>query len=278
MTRISHAGVRFGFILGLAVWSFLLSGCSGLQAVRPLNPEEAEHRWDRYLDVSGGREIPVAFTASVRYTLPDESGHRILLTLWSNGGQPYRADISAGFNTIVAKILESPDIFSMYVPSEETVYFYDGGGKPGLKLGRPVPFTPESIIRILTGNYAGVFGILGSVPRMERNDDISYLLTGDSPVTDGARLTLNSLGLPVLWRDADPDGWKMEIDYDDDSGADRPGLPERITLTQSDGYEAIFLVKSRNYPKTPFTKEQLKLKLPPDTKIQPFPTAGKDRT
>lgn len=261
-------------ILGIS----LLSGCSGMQTVRTLNHEEAGQRWNRYLDTGNSGETPVALTASVRYRLPDESGHRVLLTLWSNGSQPYRADISAGFNTIAAKILESPDVFSMYVPSEETLYFYDGPEKPGLNLGRPVPFTPESIIRLLTGKYATVFGILGSEPRLERNGDISYLLTGDNPVTDSARLTLDTQGRPVLWRGAQQDDWKMEFDYNDDSNAVRPGLPEQITLTQPDGYEAIFLIKSRKHPEKPFTQEQLKLKLPPDTKIQPFPTAKRART
>ena len=276
MTRISHTAVKFGFILACIACSAFLSGCSGMQPARPLVPGEADARWAQYLAASNGHDVPVAFTASVRYALPDKSGHRVLLTLWSNGGQPYRVDISAGFNTIVAKILESPDIFSMYVPSEETLYFYDGKGKPGLKLGRPVPFTPESIIRLLTGNYAEVFGGLGSDPRPESDAAISYLLTGDTPITDGARLTLNSQGLPTLWRDAAASGWKMEIEYDENPEPARRALPERITLTQPDGYEAVFLIKSRNYPEKPFSKEQLRLKMPPDTKIQPFSTTWKE--
>lgn len=277
MKRDLQNTARHGLILAFTACALFLAGCSAMQPVRPLNPGEAEARWDQYLEAGTGKPVPVAFTASVRYKLPKESGHRVLLTIWSNGAQPYRADISAGFNTIVAKILESPEIFSIYVPSEETLYFYDGGGKPGLRLGRPVPFTPESMINLLTGAYVRVFGILGSAPRPEAQGAVSYLLTGDSPITDNARLTLNSQGLPVLWRDADPDGWKMEIDYEQ-GDTTNPPLPERITLTQPDGYEAIFLIKSRNYPKTPFTEEQLKLKMPPDTKIQPFPTTTKDCT
>lgn len=259
---------RCGVFFLLLLHVFCGTGCTPLQPALPLTKETADEVWDRYLALKQPQEKPTAITASVRYTLPDQKGHRVMLTLWGNGKPPYRADVSAGFNTVIARFFEAPGSFAVHIPSENTLYFHEGKEMPKISIGRPLPLSPDDLIALLMGNYPAVFGVLGSNPEALPHGDIRYHLPADPGVMGDATLTLTPQGHPVAW-EGQENGWKITIEYKKPTLAD--SLPERLVMSQADGYSAILLIKKRDYPSVPYADAELSLDIPPDTKVKRMP-------
>lgn len=217
--------------------------------------------WQAYADAGAAPEAPYRLQLSLRF---GEEGNtrRVTALLWGNGGRELRLDVMAGVGTVVAKILEDGEHFLVYAPLENKAYFHQGATSPLLKIGVPVPFGLARLTALLTGHYAGAFGDAYAEASPLSDGMARYQLEGKP----GGRLTLDAAGLPVAWREARADGWRMEIVYDEGS----PPLPRRLSLSHAKGQRAILLVKERESPPSPFTEEQMRLTLPEGAPLLPL--------
>ena len=251
--------------LVLLCLALLLCACAK-QPTTPGTPgseggEVSARLWQAYAKAGVGAEAPYRLQLSLRF---GEEGNtrRVTALLWGNGGRELRLDVMAGVGTVVAKILEDGEHFLVYAPLENKAYFHQGATSPLLKVGVPVPFGLARLTALLTGHYAGAFGVAYSEASMLADGMAQYALEGKP----GGFLTLDARGLPVAWREGKADGWRMEIVYDEAT----PPLPRRLSLTHAKGQRAILLVKEREMPGAPFTAEQLRLTLPEGTPLLPL--------
>ena len=222
---------------------------------------ELVSRWQLYKNAGHVQEKPFRLQLSLRF---GEEGNtrRVTALLWGNGGPELRLDVMAGVGSIVAKILEDGPQFLVYAPLERKAYFHQGATSPLLKVGVPIPFDLARLTSLLTGHYALAFGNDFSTAQMLSDGTAQYTLKG----MPGGLLSLNSSGLPIAWREAGTDGWQMEILYDDAPRA----LPRRLNLIHASGKRAILLIKERENPPIPFTREQLRLNFPANTPLLPL--------
>ena len=251
--------------LALLCMALLLCACAR-QPSAPGSPQgeagkDLAERWQAYIHAGSGADTPYRLQLSLRF---GEEGNtrRVTALLWGNGERELRLDVMAGVGTVVAKILEDGEHFLVYAPLENKAYFHQGATSPLLKVGVPVPFGLARLTALLTGHYAAAFGDAYSDAGLLSDGVAQYTLEGKP----GGRLSLDTAGLPVAWREGIPNGWRMDIVYDDAT----PPLPRRLTLNHSSGKRAILLVKERENPASPFTQEQMRLTLPEGAPLLPL--------
>lgn len=247
--------------------SLTLVACAPQISVRPESsvPEsEAAAVWnsfESYSQVQGAKQEAYRVRGSLRYGKEGDT-RRVSLLFWSNGSLPIRLDVMAGVNSLVARLLESPDLFVVYVPNEEKALIHEGSGRIQLNFGKPVPFSLRDFSALMHGRFHEIFGsVKGEGASRTEDGNLRFLLSGG---LHPGELDLRADGLPVRWAQAD--GWSMEITYDDEAIP----LPYKIRLEHPDGYTAILLVKDRERPEAGFTPEQLALDLPQGTDIEPI--------
>ena len=247
----------------LAVSGMLFLAACARQMPEPSVPMAADDgRWQRYTALAQAPGDPYRVSMSLRF---GEEGNtrRVTALLWGNGDTALRLDVMAGVGALVASVADEDDSFLLYAPRDHTAYIHEGGNKPLLKIGVPVPFGLRQLSALLRGRYARVFGT--EYQRLLRcpatGSDPAYLLE-DRP---GGLLCLDAQGRPVRWQEKDgrEHGWLMEIDYD---GA----LPRRLKLSHDNGKRAIVLIKDREKPAAPFSDEALRLQLPPHVRVLPL--------
>ena len=168
-------------------------------------------------------------------------------------------DVMAGIGAVVAKIWESGDEFLVYSPTENRAFFHQGGNKPLLRVGVPVPFALDQLAALLNGRLVTVFGDRYSDSRALANGHVGFTLSSAT----GGLLEIDAQGQAVAWQENGRRGWSMTIAYDD------AGLSRRVSLRHPDGQTAVLLVKERQAP-APFNNAQLSLLLPDSTPVLPL--------
>lgn len=230
----------------------------------PAAPQEAEAVWQRYTAICAAQEaqMPYRLQMSLRYGSEGDT-RRVTALLWGNSSQHLRLDVNAGVGATVAKIQDDGDHFLVYAPMENKAYFHQGSQKPLLDVGVPMPFGVTALADLLNGRYAAVFGDSYS-------GTAEMTPTGLRFKVEQGRITgtleVDQQGLPLRWKDADKQGWSLQVGYED--GAT---LPYKLEIAHGKtGKRAIVLVKERNTPSAPFTQPQLRLILPEDTPVMPL--------
>ena len=243
----------------------LLCACARQPALEttPENRVALEQRWQKFAAIGAAEKAdPYRLQMSLRFGTEGDT-RRVTALFWGNSQRQLRLDVMAGVGTTVAKILEDGQHFLVYSPSENKAYFYQGAAKPLLQVGVPVPFNLVHLADLLNGRYTAVFGNQFDKTAFSADGKAVYDLEGQP----GGRLTLNEQGLPVEWQEQpNGKGWSMEIQYSDDAVP----LPRRLNLAHSNGKRAIVLIKEREKPSQPFTKEQMALPLPEDAPLLPL--------
>lgn len=253
------------FLLAVAVFGMLFLGACARQTPDGLSPvAHDDGRWQRYAADTRRADTPYRLGMSLRF---GEEGNtrRVTALLWGNGNDDLRLDVMAGVGALVASVADRDETFLLYAPREHVAYMHEGGNKPLLKIGVPVPFGLSQLSALLRGRYAQVFGTEYRNARPGPADaagSLAYPLDG----RPGGLLCLDAAGRPVRWQEKEgrERGWIMDIDYDD------AGLPRRLKLTHDNGRRAIVLIKDRETPATPFSADAMRLELPPNTRILPL--------
>lgn len=235
---------------------------------------QADLTWQAYEAYSVKNQAiqkPFRITSSLRTRSENEDGPnsslRATSLIWSNGknNDPIRFDLTAGFGTVIARLLSAPNLFIAHVPRDKTALFYKGDEQPLLNLGTPLPMSLDKIVDIIQGHPYNVFG--------DRQKDMARPLdkqrvrfTLKEAILSGqdstGSLDLNEQGLPVAWHENEDLAWQLDIIYN----AAEPPLPKRLTFKHpSKGYEITLFIKKRAYPQKMFTQKQVELEIPEDT-------------
>ncbi|MBE6441985.1 MAG: hypothetical protein E7022_06585 [Desulfovibrio desulfuricans] len=247
----------------LLLGMILLCACAKQPAVQPLPEQQAEldARWQRYAARTAA-PAPYRLQMSLRFGTEGDT-RRVTAVFWGNSSRELRLDVMAGVGAVVAKILEDGQHFLVYSPGDNKAYFHQGANKPLLQVGVPVPFNLEQLADLLNGRYAEALGGRHVAAALNADGTARYDMEG----RPGGSVTLNGQGLPVAWREhANGKGWTMEILYTDDGAP----LPRRLNLTHSNGKRAVVLVKEREKPAKPFSREQLALSVPETAPLLPL--------
>lgn len=250
----------------------LLSACAQhapqLRIDQPASQTEAEQVWAKYRASAERRstEVPFSLSASFRFKTPDSS-NRASLRMWGNGNNPVRIDILGPFGSVVASLRISDSRSVIFEPDNKRAVFSDSGQDLLVRLGLPVPISVQDIVALLRGNYADLFPKEYDTAYVEGTTNIAYTFPTQtenkrsSPkLTDGI-LVLNKQGVPLVWEQK---GKSMSISFEEYDH----GLPDKIRVIAGTERSALFLIKDRSNPVTPFDAEALELTLPPDTKLE----------
>ena len=243
---------------------FALGGCAPQQApLTPASPDRAASVWAAFADYCAGRAAqtgPYRLQCGLRYTGTEGDGNRANVIVWGNSDRLVRLDVMAGIGMLVGRVRQSGSDLTIHAPRENKAWTSTGRGGTLLSFGVPVPLTPQDVVAVMQGRYLDVLGpARGFDPYEAGQGAILFRLEGGH--LPGA-VTLDADGLLVRWQEA-PDAWSMRIAYDDAV----PRLPREIVIEHPEGRRAVLTVASRQRP-APFSEEQLRLNLPPDTVVE----------
>ena len=244
----------------------LLTGCAKQIPVGTVAPvQEAAALWQRYQAVCAAEDMPRPYRVqmSLRYGTEGDT-RRVTALLWGNNSGQLRLDVHAGVGATVAKIQDDGENFLVYAPMENKAYFHAGGQKPLLDVGVPMPFGVGALADLINGRFGAVFGTHSvGTAYLRPNGNVAY---GIEEGRVAGTLELNALGLPVAWKEAQPQGWALHLGYED--GAT---LPYKLEITHGKTQKrAVVLIKERVFPASPFTQPQLRLTLPEETPLLPL--------
>ncbi len=234
-------------------------------------PKDAAAVWTAYAARAKAEENaarPFRLGAVLRYTDAKGESVRVSSLLWGNGRTPYplRLDLTAGVGTVVAKIREGSDKFTAYNPDEKTAYFHTRENRALSAFGVPIPLTLHDLSLILTGRGGSLF-----LPQAGEAPQASPTPAGFAFRTQGASLAgileLSPQGFPVSWRQEG--GWVLSFEPESDD----PMRPRRVRIIHPQGPEALIVVRSLDFPPSPFVGAQLELALPPGTQQKELPEA-----
>ena len=249
--------------------------------------DQAAQLWQEYLAIAPGRSVePFRFEGSLRYSDPDNRGHRVSYYLWSNGEYPYRMDATAGFGSVVISVMEGEKEFLAYVPEENAAYAYKGFQTPRFALpglGQPLPLTVSNIAELLQGRFSCIFDSEYSLsadadrkkyPALDRNftGKVYVLLRGPF----AGELVLDSFGRPAFWQEQGGNGWSIKMNYAEDPKGQplHIGSPEldihKLTIAHAKNYNAVLYAKERSFPKERFSDSQLTLIIPSGVEMRPI--------
>ncbi|SHI66983.1 hypothetical protein [Halodesulfovibrio aestuarii] len=253
---------------------FLLSACAQhapqIRIDQQATQTEAEQVWAKYL--ANARRNPTSQPFSIRSSFrfkTSETSNRASLIMWGNGAAPVRIDIIGPFGSIVASLRMSNLQSIIYEPDSKRAVYSDSGQDLLVRMGLPIPVSVQDIIALLRGNYTKLFPTTYDTAYVEGAANIAY--TFSTPVsnkntsqklTNGV-LVLNKQGLPVVWEQKDK---SMSISFE--KYKDRQ--PTKIRVLAGTERSALFLIKDRTIPVSPFDPKALQLVLPPDTKLEPI--------
>ena len=261
-------------LVSLVITVFFLNACAQhapqIRIDQQAPQTEAEQVWAKYL--ANSRKIkkssPFTINSSFRFKTPDNS-NRASLKIWGNGTNPVRIDILGPFGSVVASLRISNTRSVIYEPDNKRAVYSDSGDELLVRLGLPVPVSVQDIIALLRGDYSELFPETYETAYVEGNANIAYTFSNKSmdknslqKLTDGI-LVLNKQGLPIAWEQKDK---SMSISFEKYDNS----LPSKIRVLAGTERSALFLIKKRDIPLSPFEPEALELKLPPDTKLEPM--------
>ncbi len=260
----------------LALGLMTLSLCACAKPSMPPIDSNADAVWKSYAQSAHTLNKPFRNQLSLRYGVEGQTD-RVSALLWGNSSQTLRLDISASVGITVAKILESPDNFTLYIPQEEVAYVHEGQSKESFNIGIPLPLSLEHVSLLLQGHYGTVFGLqFDGMPMPLREADV--LLLGNPEVPEDAvayaleegdfrgKLVLNTLGQPVFWQEDSSTGWTMEFSY-----KEHEEQPYKLYIRHlASERKAIIIVKERAVDLDLFTPKQMRLILPQETVQYPL--------
>lgn len=229
---------------------------------------EAEQVWAKFRANAKRKSTasPFSLSASFRFKTPDSS-NRASLRIWGNGTNPVRIDILGPFGSIVASLRISNSRSLIYEPDSKRAIYSDSGQELLVRLGLPVPVSVQDIIALLRGNYTKLFPTMYDTAYVEGTTNIAYTFSAPpenkktSQKLTGGILVLNKHGLPIVWEKKDK---SMSISFEKYDN----GLHNKIKVIAGTERSALFLIKKRSTPISPFESQSLKLVLPPDTKLE----------
>lgn len=268
--RIPLAGI---LALCLAL-SLTLTACTP-RTTRPSGPGgDASRSWQAFMARSTAVEkgsSPYRINANLRYTANGKS-QRVSSFLWGNATKesPIRLDLVAGGTAIVAKIIENSEVFTAYIPDENTAWYHPRGDYALAAFGVPIPLTLQHLGLLLTGRAGQLFlphSASGLDPARSTETENGFSFTiADAPLP--GTLEVSPEGVPLSWKDSGGD-WLIVFE----PAADAPMRPRRLKISHPAGYEAIVVVTGIEYPEAPFTQRQLNLDLPESAKYKPIEEA-----
>lgn len=206
--------------------------------------------------------------ASLRFGKEGDS-RRVTLLLWQNAPvseslNPVRLDVQAGMGTSVAKALLDDKHFLLYAPHETRAWRYDGSEQIlFLHNSFPIPLTLRDLAALASGDFTDFFNAPPS-PSAARRTRTGSFIFGLSAGKRGGEVELSPEGRLLRWTNHDK---SRTLEFGYDANAARP---ERVESRDADGNRAVLLVKEYTRPGTPYTPEQMDLKIPPGTAILPL--------
>ncbi len=271
---------RFAFLFLLLLCSACSLHTAGPKSDaggQPESGDKAARLWQRYTAraaVAQSITGPFRVSANLRYTAASGESTRVSALLWGNGkaASPYplRLDLLAGIGSVVAKIREDSTSFVAFAPDDKTAYTHARDDRTLVSFGVPIPLALDDLTLLLTGHGDKLFLPAGTrtdsgVPP-EHNltaDGASYLIN-NAPLP--GILELSDTGAPVAWHEQRADGWRIEIEPEDEN----PLLPRKLRISHPKGYSALILVKEVSRVSPPYTTTQMDLPLPPGTAVKPL--------
>ena len=243
----------------------------------PESGDKAVRIWQRYAAraaVAQSITGPFRLSANLRYTAASGESTRVSALLWGNGkaASPYplRLDLLAGIGSVVAKIREDSTSFVAFAPDDKTAYTHARDDRTLVSFGVPIPLALDDLTLLLTGHGdklfmpAGVRTDSGAPPVRKLTAQGASYQVDNAPLP--GILELSDTGAPIAWREQREDGWRIEIEPEDEN----PLLPRKLRISHPKGYSALILVKEVARVSPPYTSAQLDLPLPPGTAVKPL--------
>ncbi len=240
-------GALLSRVAGLFLVICVLSGCAVRQ--HHATAELADAAWQAMLARAVTSAEPFRDTLSLRFGRENDT-RRVTALMWGNGTDELRLDVRAGVGATVAMLRQQGSFFLLYAPMERKAWSHQGPASPLLRLGVPLPLDLFRLEALLHNRWMEVFGTDFEAAASDAKG-IACRLTGGI----GGTLVLTTDGIPARWRD---EHWRIDFVFNDD------GTLKRLDLANDRGEKGILLVRQREHP-APFTAEQLRLELPPDT-------------
>ena len=276
----AHTFRRFAFLFLLLFCSACSPHTAGPKpdaGAPPASGDKATRLWQRYTAraaVAQSITGPFRVSANLRYTAASGESTRVSALLWGNGkaASPYplRLDLLAGIGSVVAKIREDSTSFVAFAPDDKTAYTHARDDRTLVSFGVPIPLALDDLTLLLTGHGdklflpAGARTDSGTPPEHTLTAEGASYLINNAPLP--GILELSDTGAPVAWREQRQDGWRIEIEPEDEN----PLLPRKLRISHPKGYSALILVKEVARVSPPYTTTQMDLPLPPGTAVKPL--------
>ena len=272
-----QAAIRSLILLALCLTLF---ACAKQERTLPTLPDAslAVETWGRFHNISERAEHtagPFSINATLYYA-GKEGSQRVTAYVWGNGQPeaplPLRLDILLGPGSVLASAAEETRGTFIYVPRDNMVYHTTNVGLA--EFGVPLPFSLASLTAILTGRYAEVFKPAKNTQNtafaaVNGKDNTLIFPISDAPLA--GKLTLSRDGLPVAWSEEADDGWRISLEYWPDSTRT---TPRKLSIKHgSTAAEATLIMRELTFPQKPFRNEQLRLNVPPNTRLAPLAVA-----
>ncbi len=266
--------IKYASRICMALLTLSLCACAkpGMKSI----DHDADALWKNYAQSANTVTKPFRTQLSLRYGVEGKTD-RVSTLLWGNSADILRLDISASVGITLAKILEKPQEFILYIPQEGVAYAHEGKKKPSFNIGVPMPLNLEHLTLLLQGHHASVFG-LSYAGQPLAVDKATPLLINPEDLPNNAKaytleegafrgmLVLNDLGQPVFWQEDNSTGWTMEISY-----KEHETLPYKLYIRHiASERKAVIIVQERAFDLDLFTPEQMRLILPKETVLYPL--------
>ena len=249
----------------------------GPDSGQPESGDKATQLWQRYTAraaAAEGMTGPFRVAANLRYTAASGENTRVSSLLWGNGKAdspyPLRLDLLAGIGSVVAKIREDSTSFVAFAPDDKTAYTHARDDRTLVSFGVPIPLALDDLTLLLTGHGDKLFLPAGTRTDSGVPPEHSLTAEGASYLINNAPLPgvleLSDTGAPTAWREQRADGWRIEIEPEDEN----PLLPRKLRISHPKGYSALILVKEVSRVSPPYTTTQMDLPLPPGTAVKPL--------
>lgn len=259
--------IRTNALRALAALALLLlaAGCARPPAAT-LPAPQAEQVWTRFIEGSKGQDAPAfRLSASLLYADQDQQ-RRLTAQFYGNFDYPLRMDLSAGIGALVSSWREDARGFVAYYPQEGVAFVEPGSAGSALSQGLPLGL--RDLALMANGRWAELFpqGFEAFEPT-DAGELVFHL--ADNPLAE--TITLGRTGQPLAL--SSPDGrWLLRAS----TAPEAPWRPGKLRLTSANGERVILNLKELEPLNEVMSAEDLRLDLPPETRLQSLPAANGD--
>lgn len=219
----------------------------------------------QYCAAPEGKALLVRASLQYSRTRPTKRTNRTLISLWGDFSGPMRLDVSASIGRLLAHIREDRHGLLVFYPDDDKAYAHRNSVLGATRLGMPFPFTLSELAHALMGDFSEL------APRRYAEaapEGGNFAYTFDKGLVD--RVVVDRFGRPLRIEGRTAKAldharrWVFEIDRYGEGAAEKPALPDKLTLSLDNGEQGVLHIKSRELMLAPWPTRSLALELPED--------------